>query len=135
MEHLCQVSQLLTPALQTLRLGPEECVGSVASKIVGGVLEALLAHLLNIKARISRHGARRLELDIDFVENWVQTSGAVPPSQRGALLELTVFARCRHVLALLLPPKVMPDEINACPLPDKHAWIARRSRSKRGLFC
>ena len=27
-------------------------------------------------------------------------------------------------LDLLLPPKVMPDEIKASPLPDKHAWIA-----------
>ena len=38
--------------------------------------------------------------DIDLVENWVQTSGAVSFSQRAALLELPVFARCRHVLAL-----------------------------------
>jgi len=129
------VSQLLTPALQTLRLGPAEGVGSVAGQVVGGVLEALLAHLLNIKARISRQGARRLQLDIDYLENWVQTSAAVPPCLRAPLLRLPVLARCRHVLALLLPPKLMSDEINSSPLPDKHAWIARRSRTKRGLFC
>ena len=97
--------------------------------------KALLAHLLNIKARISRQGARRLQLDIDYLENWVQTSAAVPPCLRAPLLRLPVLARCRHVLALLLPPKLMSDEINSSPLPDKHAWIARRSRTKRGLFC
>jgi len=40
------------------------------------------------------------------MENWVQTSQVVPPSQRKALMELAIFTKCRHVLALLIPPKV-----------------------------
>merc|ERR1719409_824521 len=129
------VEELLAPGLQTLRLGPPQCSADLAPALVAGVLERLLHHLLNIRARISWQGAKRLEVDIQYVENWIQTSWAVAAAHRRALLELPIFSKCRQVLALLLPPKLTPEEINASTLGDKHAWVARRSRAKRGLFC
>ena len=54
-------------------------------------------------------GAKRLEVDIQYVENWIQTSWAVAAAHRRALLELPIFSKCRQVLALLLPPKLTPE--------------------------
>ena len=63
-------------------------------------------------------GAKRLEVDIQYVENWIQTSRAVAAAHRTALLELPIFSKCRQVLALLLPPKLTPEVLYcACALP------------------
>ena len=129
------IQELLSPALDTLRLGPHECSASIAPVVMTAIVDKLLAHLLKIKARISWQGAKRLQLDIEYLENWIQSSRAIASSVRKPLLDLPVFLKCRQVLALLLPPKLSSEDINASPLPDKHAWVARRSRTKRGLFC
>ena len=147
------VEELLAPGLETLRLGPPQCSADLGPALVAGVLERLLHHLLNIRARISwqvvasisfsvcapvsvmpwarvdqriteplsgmhSQGAKRLEVDIQYVENWIQTSRAVAAAHRTALLELPIFSKCRQVLALLLPPKLTPEVLYcACALP------------------
>jgi len=56
------------------------------------------------------------------MENWVQTSQVVPPSQRKALMELAIFTKCRHVLALLLPPKVCCSALQCVDLSTMSAF-------------
>mmetsp|Transcript_41375 Transcript_41375/g.64623 ORF Transcript_41375/g.64623 Transcript_41375/m.64623 type:complete len:147 (+) Transcript_41375:66-506(+) len=128
------VSDLLSPAFETINAGPLEST-LVHSRVVTVTLEALLKHLLNIKARISSQGAQRLQQDIAYVKNWLATSPLVPQERRSELRDLAIFIRTESVLQILLPPKLQPDQLSKSPLPDAQQWAARRSRTKRGLFC
>jgi len=56
------ITELIVPAFDTLRLGPDVGMAVLAPKVVTGVINTLLAHLLKMKGRISRQGAKRLQL-------------------------------------------------------------------------
>ncbi|EKX52332.1 hypothetical protein GUITHDRAFT_134022 [Guillardia theta CCMP2712] len=137
MERL--VSDLLSPAMETLYLLPVEATQAVQElgpRIVDAVIESLLTHLLRTKARIAPQGAKKLEMDGEFVKNWLLTANEVPPCLDGrSLVNLAVFQRFARVLELLIPSRLLKETVNNSPLPDRGEWVARRSRTKRGLFC
>eukprot|EP00960_Hanusia_phi_P064344 765767-Hanusia_phi.AAC.8 len=108
-------------------------------------------HLLRTKARIAPQvlrngdcgeldlylqGAKKLEMDGEFVKNWLLTAREVPPCLDGrSLVNLAIFERFTRVLELLIPSRLLKETIHNSPLPDRGEWVARRSRTKRGLFC
>jgi len=111
-------------------------VQELGPRIVDAVIESLLTHLLRTKARIAPQGAKKLEMDGEFVKNWLLTANEVPPCLDGrSLVNLAVFQRFARVLELLIPSRLLKETVNNSPLPDRGEWVARRSRTKRGLFC
>ena len=143
------VGDLIAPGTKTLLKLDPATARELLPRIVGGSLESLAAHLLKARPRFNEAGARRLRLDVRYLEAWVQRKlgdeegdgdggqGAEPADQEqdeaaaaatsgqlaATLLALPTFQRLRSAAALLADPedRVAKGQLSAA---DAQAGLA-----------
>ena len=135
------VDELIAPGAKTLLKLDPATAKELLPRIVGGSLESLASHLLRNRPRFNTLGARRLRVDVLFLEGWVRKKlgdgdgggdggdetpvgeGAVDGGLAGTLLALPMFQRLRDAAAVLSDPedRVARGKLTAA---DAQAWLA-----------
>jgi hypothetical protein len=136
------VEELLAPGAKTLLKLDPVTAQELLPRIVGGSLDSLAAHLLKKRPRFNEAGARRLRMDVAYLESWVRRKlgGAggdgIGTSQQEAtagaatglaatLVALPAVQRLRGAAELLADPedRAARAQLSAA---DAQAWLALR---------
>ncbi len=136
------VEELLAPGAKTLLKLDPVTAQELLPRIVGGSLDSLAAYLLKEQPRFNEAGARRLRVDVGYLESWVRrklsnaggdgTGASQQEATAGAatglaatLLALPTFQRLRAAAELLADPddRTAKGQLSAA---DAQAWLALR---------